>query len=213
MTKILISSSSISSALVMSVWAITSNITKKKKKNNFRKLFHLVYFFSFSSHLRKNKDDERNEWQEVFGDNENLYQEKKEFSSSPAQFNERKTVSFFCIKFTRIMVITLLTLPPSDSPSLFFHSQWCQSCVRVRKAQFLVVSWAYKGETLRDGVDEGKFIKITMNIYKNHHNWARSTFIYINFHENFKHTRSWNYNNNNLWCKRRQCSLTISIQD
>lgn len=51
----------------MSVRAITPNDIKKKKKNNFRKLFLLVDSFLTLLDMIKEEDDENDEWRRYMG--------------------------------------------------------------------------------------------------------------------------------------------------
>ena len=171
----------------MSVRAITPNGIKKKKKNNFRKLFLLVDSFFDSSRYKKEEEDgddnDYDEWVNEGGTwgTMRVYIKSEKRSFSPSLYSaQRKEDSFLlCIKFTRIMVITLLTLYLTPPPPFLLLRPRCRYiCVRERKAQFLVVSWAFKGETLSDG--EGSLLRLrwtftqpsqlsSVNIYSHFH--------------------------------------------
>lgn len=123
--------SSIMSALVMSVRAITPNGIKKKKKNNFRKLFLLVDSFLTLLDIKKRRRRRQrlrwmSEWVNGGGTwgTMRLYVKSEKRSFPPALCSaQRKEDSFLlCIKFTRIMVITLLTLYLTPPPPSTFAS-------------------------------------------------------------------------------------------
>lgn len=177
--------SSIMSALVMSVRAITPNGIKKNKKNNFRKLFLLVDSFLTLLDIKKRRRRWQrlrwmSEWRRYMGDNETLCQKwKKEFSScSLFSSTKGRLISALHKIYSNYgyYIVDFISYPTS---SLYFcFVLVVVISVRERKAQFLVVSWAYKGETLSDG--EGSLLRLrwtftqpsqlsSVNIYSHFH--------------------------------------------
>lgn len=187
----------------MSVRAITPNDIeqkKKKKKNNFRKLFLLVDSFLTLLDIkarRRRQWRRRRRWMEEVheGQWEFISKVKKGVFSRSVQRKEEYSF-LLCIKFTRIMVITLLTLYPLSLPLVVVvvisvrEKGTVFSClVGIQRRD---IKWRW-----------GKFIKITMNIYTTvtielgQHSFAFSS--RWTFHKNFS----------SLFCVLRIITITI----
>lgn len=110
---------------------------KEEEQFSLKKLFPSMFF---SSREMREDDNDDDEWMEEW--------------MNGGVWGPKKGVFLFllCIKFTRIMVITLLTLhlPLQQKKKFFFFN--------ITRGAILVVSWAYKGKTLSDG--EGSFIRL-----------------------------------------------------